>query len=181
MQDALGEPFVSYAGSLFNDVRGGDAHAALARLTPQTEAVAMDAGWRWSIPLTSRTGNGYVYSSRHITDAVAEAELRAAIGADADIPARVLHMKVGRVARSWVRNCLAAGWRRGSSSRWRRRRCISSSPPRSISRAPAPPAAMARRTAIAFNAAIAERYDGIRDYIVAHYRMNQWPGTPYRR
>lgn len=181
VQDALGEPFVSYAGSLFNDRAVVMPTPAPARLTPQTEAVAMDAGWRWSIPLTSRTGNGYVYSSRHITDAAAEAELRAAIGADADIPARVLHMKVGRVARSWVRNCLAAGLAQGFVEPLEATALhIVITTALDFARACAAGGyGPAHRDA--FNAAIAERYDGIRDYIVAHYRMNQRPGTPYWR
>ena len=32
-----------------------------------------------------------------------------------------------------------------------------------------------------FNAAIARRYEGVRDYIVAHYRMNQRQDTAYWR
>ena len=74
----------------------------------------MTAGWRWAIPLTTRIGNGYVYSSRYLDRDQAERELRIALGlTDADGPARHLEMKVGRLERSWTANCLAMGLAQG--------------------------------------------------------------------
>ena len=181
MQQALGERFVSYADALWGDRAVVLPTAAPAHFHPQTESTAMSAGWRWTIPLTSRTGNGYVYSSRHISDADAEAELRAATGVGDDVAARVLPMKVGRVERSWHRNCLAAGLAQGF-----------------VEPLEATALHIVITTALdfarsyeaggftpqhrdAFNAGIAGRYDGIRDYIVAHYRMSQRRDTAYWR
>lgn len=182
IQQALDEPFVSYADALFNDravvlptgPRGPD-------FKPQTESVALSAGWRFAIPLTTRTGNGYVYSSRFISDEDAEAELRAAVGADPDTPARLLYMKVGRVARSWHRNCLAAGLAQGF---------VEPLEATALHIVITTALDFARACAAGgygpehrdhFNASIAARYDGIRDYIVAHYRMSQRSGTDYWR
>ncbi len=181
MQQALGEPFVSYADALFNDRAVVLPTAPSEDFRPQTEALAMRAGWRWAIPLTTRTGNGYVYSSRYISDAEAEAELRAATGVGEEVPARKLEMKVGRVERSWHRNCLVAGLAQGF-----------------VEPLEATALHIVMATALdftkayvaggftpqhrdAFNASIAARYDGIRDYIVAHYRMNQRSDIGYWR
>lgn len=179
-QQALGEPFLPFADNLFNDSAVVMPTERPADFKPQTEAVAMKAGWRWSIPLTTRVGNGYVYSSQYISDEEAEAELRAAIGMeDSEQPARFLKMKVGRVENSWTRNCLATGLSQGFIE---------------------PLEATALHIVIAtaldfiqaqeagnftaqhrdtFNAGTARRYEGIRDYVVAHYRMNQRTDTQY--
>lgn len=41
-----------------------------------THCTAMNAGWVWNVPLQSRIGTGYVYSSRHIDQSHAEQEFR---------------------------------------------------------------------------------------------------------
>ncbi|MEE4288817.1 MAG: tryptophan 7-halogenase, partial [Erythrobacter sp.] len=181
-QEALGATFLPFAENLFADSAVVMPTPLPDTFRPQTEAIAMRAGWRWHIPLTTRVGNGYVYSSRFITDEEAEAELRAAIGTtDSETPARFLKMKVGRLENSWTGNCLAAGLAQGFIE---------------------PLEATALHIVIAtalefadafeqggftaqhrdtFNRRIAARYDGIRDYIVGHYRLNQRTDTPFWR
>ncbi|WP_233514085.1 tryptophan 7-halogenase, partial [Micromonospora craterilacus] len=80
----------------------------------ETVSTALRHGWAWQIPLTSRHGNGYVYSSAFVSDDEAERELRAHLGAAAEgMEARRLRMRVGRVARHWSHNCVAIGLAQG--------------------------------------------------------------------
>ncbi|SNR89608.1 MULTISPECIES: tryptophan halogenase family protein [unclassified Azospirillum] len=82
---------------------------ALSPPPPFTRVTAQQAGWRWTIPLQHRTGHGYVYSSRHIDDAAAEAELLAAIGAKPTVGPRRIAFTPGRRTQAWKGNCVSIG------------------------------------------------------------------------
>lgn len=75
---------------------------------PYTKATAMDAGWMFTIPTFKRTGNGYVYSDRHITPDQAEQELREKIG-NPTTPARHIKMKCGSHDVVAFKNVVAVG------------------------------------------------------------------------
>lgn len=181
-EGALGVRFISYRDNLFNDRAVVIPAPHEGPFKPRTDSISMRAGWRWSIPLTSRMGNGYVYSSKYITDEDAEAELRAAVGIEGgDRPARVLRMKVGRLEQSWTRNCLAAGLAQGFIEPLEATALhIVIATAFEFVRAYEGGGFTARHRD-AFNRQAASRYEGIRDYIVAHYRMNQRTDTPYWR
>ncbi|VVT12804.1 Tryptophan halogenase [Sphingomonas sp. EC-HK361] len=180
-QGALGVPFVSYADTLFND-------RAVVMPTPLTDAgprpyttsTALSAGWAWDIPLITRTGNGYVYSSRYIDADAAEAELRANLG-DTNATARHLTMKVGRVAESWKGNCLAVGLAQGFIEPLEATALhIVQATVEGFVQA-FTDGGFTPKHRDTFNRTIARRYDGIRDYIFAHYRLNRRGDTEYWR
>lgn len=186
-QQALGVPFRSFADNLFND-------AAVVMPTPRrgvainahTVATALSAGWCWDIPLTNRTGNGYVYASRYLSADAAEAELRQHLGvasADGlDAPAaRHLRMKVGRIERVWTANCLAVGLSQGFIEPLEATalHVVQATVEGFIHAWQA--GGFTPRHRDSFNAAIAARFEGIRDYIVCHYRVNQRHDTDYWR
>ena len=109
----LGEPFESFGDSLLCD-RAVAAQVPYPRpdaaVEPYTTSTALSAGWTWRTPLRDRTGNGYVYSSRFIDDAAAEAELRCHLGPAAEhCDTRLLRMRVGHNRRAWVHNCVSIG------------------------------------------------------------------------
>ncbi|HKV94705.1 MAG TPA: tryptophan halogenase family protein [Candidatus Angelobacter sp.] len=110
---ALKEPFISFNESLPCDsaiamqVSGDHADHIME---PYTTATALSSGWVWKIPLYHRTGTGYVYSSAFTSPEAAEQEFRNHLGKKADgCRASHIKMRVGRSARSWVKNCVAIG------------------------------------------------------------------------
>lgn len=179
---ALKTPFVPFGENLFNDAAVAMPTPLDGPIAPETVATALQHGWAWRIPLTSRYGNGYVYSSAYCSADQAEFELRERLGLlDADVPARHLKMKVGRVSEHWRRNCLAVGLSQGF-----------------IEPLEATALLFIQRTASVFvdffnaqnfgadahtrfNAIMNERFEGTRDYIVSHYKTNSRRDTAYWR
>jgi hypothetical protein len=112
------EPFVSAGDRLLNDraIPLQVEHPNPTNIEPCTRAVALGAGWAWRVPLYSRVGTGYVYSSAFRTDDEARAEFLAHLLASGDLPAggpepdtRVIKMRVGYTRQPWIKNCVAIG------------------------------------------------------------------------
>ncbi len=112
IEKALKVPFESFAHELANDAAVAVSIARERSKQPEnfTVSKALSAGWMWQIPLTSRTGNGYVYSSAHLTEEEAEKELAAELNIDLDkAQFKHLKMRVGMRHTPWTNNVLAIG------------------------------------------------------------------------
>ncbi|MBY0452750.1 MAG: tryptophan 7-halogenase, partial [Bdellovibrionaceae bacterium] len=174
LQQTLGVGFESYSDYLFNDSAVvAQIPRAEAKIPTYTECIAMKCGWRWEIPLTCRDGAGYVYSSRYITPADAEAEFVAALGSRAEgVQFRHLEMKIGRAHKTWEKNCVAIGLSQGfiepleSSGLYITQDTIE----RFIEAYSASGFGSSRRDQ--FNADLQNILERIRDYVGCHYKFN---------
>jgi tryptophan halogenase len=73
-----------------------------------TTAHAMDHGWMWNIPLQSRIGAGYVFSSSHTDETKAQEEVEKLLGKSIK-PIKLIKFDSGRSEELWMSNCLAVG------------------------------------------------------------------------
>lgn len=184
INEVLGEPFESFSDYLFNDraLAVQVAHRDPTQLYPATRSTAMTNGWRWRIPLQSRVGTGYVFSSRFTSEQAATDELLATLEGEQKITEpRCLTMRVGRCHRSWVGNCVAIGLASGfvepleSTSiqfvDFACRRLLQCLPSTDFEAAP-----IAK-----FNEQITDLYDEIRDFLGLHFTLGDRDDSAYWR
>src|SRR5215469_2485781 len=182
IEKALHTPWISFAENLFND-------AAVAMPTPmddsipcETVSTALKRGWAWKIPLTNRYGNGYVYSSGHCTREEAETELRRHLGLlESDVEARHLKMRVGRVTRHWNKNCLAVGLSQGFIEPLEATALLFIQQTATTFAEFLDQGDLGEAAHTRFNTLMNMHFDGIRDYIVTHYKTNTRTDTEYWR
>lgn len=182
IQQTLKVPFESFKSNLFNDAAVAMPSSRLDPAPVETKATALTAGWAWQIPLQHRTGNGYVFSSSFISADKAETELRKHLGMlDADIETRHLKMNVGQVAEHWHKNCLALGLSQGFIEPLEATalHLVQLGIEFFIEHYEAGGFTSAKRAE--YNAVMRERFDRVRDYIVAHYKLNTRDDSDYWR
>jgi tryptophan halogenase len=177
--ETLDEPFKDWSHWLPCDRAVAMPCRTRGAITPYTSAIAMDAGWRWRIPLQHRTGNGYVYASGFIDDETAAAALVGAVEGEAIADPRLLRFTAGRRRRSWVGNCVGVGLAGGflepleSTSIYLIQLAITTLvelfPERAISTVDRDE----------FNRLVDLEYDRIRDFLILHYHATSRADTPF--
>ena len=178
----LGVAFNSYKDTLFND-------SAVALPTPldsdgtlpsETLSKALKYGWVWKIPLTNRYGNGYVYSSDYIDKDAAERELRESLGLlDAPTEARHLKMRVGRMEKSWVRNCLAVGLAQGFIEPLEATALMIVQDTVDTFMTRYEQGGFSARYRADVNDKVNLIFDGVKNYVFTHYKLNSRTDTDY--
>ena len=182
LQQALGEPFEPYGDYLLND------RAAVVQIphkdpniiAPTTRATGFSAGWNFNIPLTTRVGTGYIFSSKFISDDQAAEELLAFYGDQAKgHEPRIIPMRTGRVRNAWVKNCVALGLSSGFIEpleataifitdlgvRWLHHYL--------------PTQDFEPELAAAYNRQIRRVFEEVRDFVQLHYHLNNRQDTAY--
>lgn len=185
INQALGEPFVSFADALFCDSAIAmriPASAGQQGIEPYTTATALSAGWTWHIPLFGRSGNGYVYASAFLSKEEAEREFRQYLGPKSEqIDAWHLKMRIGMTRNPWVKNCVSIGLASGFIEPLESTgiylielglyHLISYFPDKQFQ-----PAVIQQ-----YNQVMRHYYEHIRDFIVLHYCTTQREDTPFWR
>ena len=180
IQKSLGVRFESFKSNLFNDAAVVMPTPAEDSPRPETVSCAMSNGWCWKIPLTNRFGNGYVYSSDFISADDAETELRSFLGVlDSNEEARHLKMNVGQLEKHWEKNCIALGLSQGFIEPLEATALLLVQQAIEMFIARYEKGGFTAEFRDDYNEKVHERFERVRDYIVAHYKLNTRDDSEY--
>ncbi len=181
IEQALGASFHSYADELWCDraVAIQTPHADEANILPYTTATAVDNGWIWEIGLSTRRGNGYVYSSHFTSPEEAEQTLRDHLGCGNEPMAKHLRMRVGRREHFWQANCLAVGLSAGFIEPLESTglQFIQVGLEQFVEYFPG--AGDYGPLQQQYNQVMSAKYDDVKDFIVAHYCLTKRDDSPF--
>ena len=181
-QQTLGEPFEPYEDYLLND------RAAVMQIPHEdpkvietaTRSTALSSGWVFRIPLYSRIGTGYIFSSKFISDDQACDELVKLYGAQAKgATPRIIRMRTGRVRNSWVKNCIALGLSSGFIEPLEATAIFMTDLAVRWLYHYLPTSDFEPALAAAYNAKVSTLFEEVRDFVQAHYYLNNRKDTPY--
>jgi tryptophan halogenase len=140
---------------------------------PYTRVIAHKAGWRWLIPLQHRVGNGLVFASRHLSDDEAHAMLAERVEGEMLTEPRLIRFRAGSRRKAWNKNCIAMGLASGFIEP------LESTSIHLIMIAAIrlmqlfPFGGVGEALAARYNEVSQRELEGIRDFIILHYHLNE--------
>ena len=180
---ALGTGWVDWSEWLPCDRAVAVATSADAAPLPMTRAIAGPAGWRWRIPLQHRTGNGHVFSSRHVSEDEATAQLLAGVEGKTLGDPRVIRFATGHRERMWSGNCIALGLAAGFMEPLESTsiHLVQSGLQHLLRLLPTGKMSMPASALVdRYNRVMTAEFVRIRDFLVAHYHLNARPERFWR-
>ncbi|MFN3932955.1 MAG: tryptophan halogenase family protein [Brevundimonas sp.] len=172
--EALAEPYEDWSQWLLCDAAfavqsenaPGDQPAPFTRVTART------SGWQWGIPLRHRAGNGIVFSSRHVTDEQALADLMPNLMGRPLTEPRRIGFRPGRRGRAWVRNCVSIGLSSGFLEPLESTSIALIETAIDRLKTLFPDRRFAQPVLDEFNDQTAREMERTRDFIILHYQLN---------
>jgi len=197
LEGKMNAEFISFHDTLMNDSAIATVIPYLdieKEMTSVTNCTAIDAGWVWDIPLFTRIGTGYVYSSKFATPEEAEAQFRKHLaskymvyqgeGAEERAQAAVFkHIKIkhGTHKQSWIKNVVGIGLAMGfiepleSTGLMLTHEGIM----KLIDTLQQHKGKITRYDIDTYNFAFLDAIIGFKDFISLHYTLSQRDDTPY--
>jgi tryptophan halogenase len=109
IEKTLGSKYEDWSQWLLTDTAYAVQTESVRAPVPYTRSIAHSAGWQWQIPLQTRTGNGYVFSSQFQSDENALATLLGNISGNTINEPRKITFTPGIRPKSWDKNVVAIG------------------------------------------------------------------------
>lgn len=179
--EALATPFQDWSRWLPNDRALAVPSANVGPPAPFTRSTAREAGWQWRIPLQHRTGNGFVFSSAHVSVDDARTTLLSGLDGQPLAEPRLLRFQAGHREAFWVKNVVALGLASGFLEPLESTsihliqagiaRLLEMLPTRAFE-----PADTRR-----YNRLMTADFENVRDFLVLHFHVTQRDDTAYWR
>jgi tryptophan halogenase len=144
---------------------------------PLTRTLAGNAGWLWWAPLAQSSMVGHVFSSAHISDDEALNQLRKV--APLRGSPRLTRLSSGRRRQSWVHNCIALGEAYAELEPLAGAQLHLAQLGIGTLVDLFPLDKHSKVESVEYNRVVAEQADALRDFTLAHYRVNTARSEPF--
>lgn len=181
IEDALHTGFDDWSHLLPCDSAIAVQTKTVTESVPYTRSIARESGWQWKIPLQNRTGNGFVFCSKYMTDEEAKQTLLDNIEGELLNEPRVIKYKTGTRRKHWNKNCIAIGLSSGFIEP------LESTGIHLFQKAIVrllllfPSQGIKKSDIDEFNTQSKTEIDNIKDFIILHYHLTDRTDTPFWR